>query len=200
MADSKGIKSILLGESGVGKTNLIRVAMGENFVDEKTSTMTSSFYENEVEYNNKKYLYCLWDTAGQERFRALNKIFMKNAKIVLIVFAINAERSFNEVDFWVNYTKEILGDDKYVMALVANKSDLYEDQEIPDDKIIEKAKSFNIKYKITSAMMDAPGFRQFLQELLIDYIKLIGPEGEKNLTFTLMGNVDNNQKKGKKCC
>ena len=200
MGDSKGIKSILLGESGVGKTNLIRVAMGEQFVDEKLSTMTSSFYENEVEYNNKKYLYCLWDTAGQERFRALNKIFMKNAKIVLIVFAINAENSFKEVDFWVNYTKEILGDDKYVMALVANKSDLYEEQEISDDKIIEKANSFNIKYKITSAIMDAQGFRQFLQELLIDYINLIGPEGEKNLTFTLMEKVDNKQKKGKKCC
>jgi small GTP-binding protein len=196
--ESKGIKIILVGESGVGKTNLISVSMGKNFMENSGSTMASSFYEGEVEYNNKKYLYCLWDTAGQEKFRALNKIFMKNAKIVMIVFSIDSENSFKEVDFWVNYTKEILGNDQYIMALIANKSDLYEKQAMSDQAIEEKAKNLKIKYKVTSALTDAAGFKLFLNELIVDYINLIGPEGEKGLTFTLCKQPQEVKKK-KKC-
>ena len=198
--ESKGIKIVLVGESGVGKTNLISVAMGIKYNENSGSTMASSFYENEVEYNNKKYLYCLWDTAGQERFRALNKLFMKNAKIVMIVFSIDNENSFKEVDFWVNYTKEILGNDQYIMALIANKSDLYEKQAISDELIDEKAKKLKIKYKVTSARTDSAGFKLFLKELLEDYINLIGPEGEKQLTFTLCQQPVQEEKKKKKCC
>ena len=199
--ESKGIKIILVGESGVGKTNLISVSMGKKFIENSGSTMASSFYESEVEINNKKYLYCLWDTAGQERFRALNKIFMKNAKIVMIVFSIDNENSFKEVDFWVNYTKEILGNDQYIMALIANKSDLYENQTISDEKIDEKAKNLKIKSKVTSALTDVAGFKLFLNELIADYINLIGPEGEKGLTFTLCQQPQSQEeKKKKKCC
>lgn len=195
---SKGIKIVLVGEAGVGKTNLIRVAMGQEFVQNMNSTLTSSFYEDQLEYNDKKYLFCLWDTAGQEQFRSLNKIFMKGAKIIMIVFAIDNKNSFNEVDFWIKYVKETLGEGPYILALIANKSDLYEEQEITDEEIIKKANENNIKYKITSAYSDAAGYKNFLDELIIDYIKLIGPEGEKNLTFTLI--PKGKQKKDKKKC
>ena len=185
MSELKGIKTILVGESTVGKTNLIRVATGDKFLIESTSTMASSFLEHKIDYNDKKYTLCLWDTVGQERFRALNKLYIKEAKIALVVFAINNKESFNEVDFWLNYIKEILGKEKYVMALIANKSDLYEDQEVSDEEIVEKANQFGIRYAITSAKTDADGFKQFLRELFIDYINLIGPEAEGRKTFKL---------------
>ena len=79
MSDERSIKVVLLGEAGVGKTNLIRVAMGKPFEKEENSTISSTFFENEVVLNNKKYSYCLWDTAGQEIYRSLNKIFMKES-------------------------------------------------------------------------------------------------------------------------
>ena len=128
MTESERIKIVLIGESGVGKTNLIQVAMGKPFQRDTESTISSSYFEGDIIINNKQYFYSLWDTAGQEAYRSLNKMFINGSKIVLVVFAINNKTSFEEVDFWVNYAKETLGKQKYVLALVGNKSDLIEEQ------------------------------------------------------------------------
>ena len=161
MSDDRGIKVVLLGEAGVGKTNLIRVAMGKSFETNMNSTIASSFYEAQINYNEKSYQYFLWDTAGQEIYRCVNKIFIKDSKLVIIVFAIDNRESFTNVDFWINYVKEILVEDTYILALVGNKGDLYDNQEIPDEEMDKKAKSFGIKFKITSAATDAQGFKTF---------------------------------------
>ena len=211
MSGDRGIKVILLGESGVGKTNLIRVAMGKNFDPNENSTLTSSFFEEQISINNKNYLYCLWDTAGQEAYRSLNKIFIKGAKIVIIVFAINFQYSFEQVDFWINYTKDILGDDNYILALVGNKADLYESQQISDEEIKKKVDELKIKYKLTSASEDSLGFKEFLNDLLKDYIDKFGASEikeekdepfkiEKEKTEDNNGDNKNQNNNGKKKC
>ena len=205
MSDDRGIKVVLLGESGVGKTNLIRVSMGKPFDKNENSTISSSYYENDIVINNKKYLYCLWDTAGQEVYRSLNKIFIKESKIIIIVFTINTEESFEQIDFWLNYTKEILGSDNYIVGLVGNKSDLYEDQAISEQTINKKAEEMQVKYKITSAATDAVGFKDFLDELLTDYINKYNPqEIEKPNSFKISedkeGEEGTDKKKKKNCC
>ena len=171
MDDDKVIKIILLGESGVGKTNLIQVAIGKPFKKDNEVTLSSSYYEGKINIQEKIYFYSLWDTAGQEIYRSMNKLFINDSKIVIIVFAIDDRKSFEEVDFWVNYAKDILGESKYIMALVGNKSDLFENQQIPDEEIKKKGESLGIKVKITSAAEDGIGFKLFLEELLKDYIK-----------------------------
>ena len=211
MTEEKRIKIVLIGESGVGKTNLISVAMGNPFQQDVEPTISSSYYEGNIIVNNKQYNYSLWDTAGQEAYRSLNKMFINGSKIVLVVFAINSRESYKEVDFWVNYAKETLGQKKYVLALVGNKSDLYEEQQVPDDEIFKKGEEINAKVKITSAAEDAVGFRQFLDQLLKEYITKIGFEKDDAQTFSLDaekeeenkdGNNDANvdTKKKKKCC
>ena len=218
MEDDKIIKIILLGESGVGKTNLIQVALDQPFQKEKISTLISSYYESEIIIQNKKYVYTLWDTAGQEVYRSLNKSFIKDSKIVILVFAINNRKSFEEIDYWINSVKESLEENKYIMALVANKSDLFDEQEIPDEEIMKKGKELNIKTKITSAAEDSVGFKMFLEELLKDLVKS-GIPLEKKKTFNLEWenvkktedeknnneldnnrNVSNARNKKKKCC
>ena len=206
----KKIKVVLIGESGVGKTNLIRVAIGESFESHTESTLSSSFFESEIIYKNKKYNYSLWDTAGQEVYRSLNKIFIMDSKIVIVVFAINNKKSYEQVDFWINYAKEILTEGNYIMALVGNKSDLYEAQQISDEEMIKKAEDNKIKFKLTSAREDPVGFTEFLEALLKDFINNIGfkkSENEKNITLEDKKDeeMDENdgkdeKKKKKKCC
>ena len=208
----KKIKVVLIGESGVGKTNLIRVAIGESFESHTESTLSSSFFESEIIYKNKKYNYSLWDTAGQEVYRSLNKIFIMDSKIVIVVFAINNKKSYEQVDFWINYAKEILTEGNYIMALVGNKSDLYELQQISDEEMIKKAEDNKIKFKLTSAREDPVGFTEFLEALLKDFIKNIGfkkSENEKNITLEDKkdeemdendGKDEKKKKKKKKCC
>ena len=206
MSDDRGIKVVLLGESGVGKTNVIRVSMGKPFDKNENSTISSSYYENDIEVKDKKYLYCLWDTAGQEVYRSLNKIFIKESKIIIIVFAINSKESFEQIDFWLNYTKDILGSDNYIFGLVGNKSDLYEEQSVSDQEIQKKAQELQIKYKITSAATDSVGFKEFLDELLTEYINKYSPqEIDKPKSFKISedkddGGDEEKKKKGKKNC
>ena len=178
MSTKKKIKVVFLGNSGVGKTNLIQVAMGKPFQKENEPTCISSFYEGDIIIQNKEYNYTLWDTAGQEEYRSINKTTVKDSKIVFIVFAVNDKKSFEEVGYWINYVKQILEKDKYIMALVGNKSDLIDEQEISE--IEKKAKELEIKVIITSALDDAIGFKHFLKKLLNDFVKsVIGLEPKK---------------------
>ena len=207
MSEEPKIKIVLVGESGVGKTNLIRVINDEPFEKSANSTISSSYYEKEIIINNKRYCYSLWDTVGQEVYRSLNQMYLKDAKIVLVVFALNNKISYQETNFWINSTKEALEEGKYIMALVANKSDLYNEQEVTDEEVKKRADELNIDFVLTSAAEDAVGFRQFLEELIKKFIKNIGFDLGKDKTFNLNEekkneenneNINNGNKK-KKC-
>ena len=197
MSGKNNIKIILLGESGVGKTNLINVSLDREFEENSASTNYCSYLEGILDYNNKKYSYALWDTAGQEIYKSLNRIFIKESKIILFVYSINNKDSFNEMEYWINSAEEILGEDKYIRALVGNKSDLYEEQIVSDDDAQKLADKYKMKMKITSALTDKAGFKLFLKELIIDYIESIATE-EENINIKL-GNQNDEQTK-KKCC
>ena len=208
MSEEPKIKIVLVGESGVGKTNLIRVINDEPFEKSANSTVSSSYYEKDIIINNKRYCYSLWDTVGQEVYRSLNQMYLKDAKIVLVVFALNNKISYQETNFWINSTKEALEEGKYIMALVANKSDLYNEQEVTDEEVKKRADELNIDFVLTSAAEDAVGFRQFLEELIKKFINNIGFDLGKDKTFNLNEekkneenneNINNGNKK-KKCC
>ena len=170
MSDDRGIKVILLGEAGVGKTNLIHAALGGKFNPNSSTTITNEFYDSVVSFNNKNYAYFIWDTAGQEAYRAINKIFIKDSKIIFLVFSIDSKKSFEEIDFWINYVNEILGKGDHIIVLIGNKSDLFLNQEVEDEDIKKKAEELKIRMKITSALKDGEGFKNYLEELLKEYI------------------------------
>ena len=198
------IKIILLGESGVGKTNLINVAMGKEFNPSSHSSLTSSYYKSSIEIDKKKYIYILWDTAGQETYRSLNQFFIKNSKIVIFVFSIENKKSFEELDYWINCTKNEL-EGQYVTAIVGNKSDLYNEQVVEEKDAKDYAQKNNMKIKFTSALSDAIGFKNFLDELIKDYIQLLN-NGSKdnnqqnNNNIKLTTEKNNKKEKKKKCC
>ena len=192
------IKIILLGESGVGKTNLINVFFGFGFDKNTETTLSSYCYDGEFQHKNKTYSYSIWDTAGQEKFRAINKMFIRDAKIIFIVYSIDNKYSFDEVDFWVNFVKENLGTQKYIMALVANKCDLYEDQMVMDDEGQNAANKYGIEFITTSAFTNIITFKNFVYELLARYIEMsLGHDIRKNIVKI---NNDNKDTKQKKCC
>ena len=197
MTGKNNIKIILLGESGVGKTNLINVSLDREFEENSASTNYCSYLEGILDYNNKKYSYALWDTAGQEIYRSLNRIFIKESKIILFVYSINNKDSFNEMEYWINSAEEILGEGKYIRALVGNKSDLFEEQIVSDDDAQKLADKYKMKMKITSALTDKAGFKLFLKELIIDYIESFATE-EENINIKLVNQNDEQSKK--KCC
>ena len=202
MSDEKEIKVILVGDTGVGKTNLIRVATGEDFSPDSASTVANNYSEGETVINGKTFKYCLWDTAGQEKYLSMNKLFIKDSRIIFIVFAINSRKSFNRIDFWIKYINESLGNGNFLIALIGNKSDLYEDEDaLKNEEMQNKANELGFKFKITSAKADAKGFKEFLDGILKEYINKYPLEGsERSKSFKIDSKKNKNNKDGKKCC
>ena len=102
-------KVVLIGESGVGKTSIIARYTQNSFKSQQLPTTGANFVSKIIilEDENKSIKFELWDTAGQERYRALAKVFYKNAAVCVLVYDITRKSSFDELkNFWVNEIKE----------------------------------------------------------------------------------------------
>ena len=191
------IKVILLGESGTGKTSLINAAIGNNFNSDLNLTISSSFVTKKFIKKKKKYNLNIWDTAGQEAYRSLTKLFIKNTKIVIFVYAIDSKFSFESLkSYWVSLGKEILGDEA-IYGLVGNKSDLYKKEQVPDIDASNYAEEIGAKFALTSAKKNKEGFSSYLEELLDDYIE---SKKQISLDASFEINKDKHKKRKLKCC
>ena len=170
--DDDGIKVVLLGETGVGKTNIINIATNQSFEPEEKTTIVSSFSKVILKIKKKQYQLNIWDTIGQEQFRQLTKLFYNNSKIVIFVYDITSKKSFNELkNYWVKDIESKLGIN-IIKGLIANKSDLFLYEQVKEEEGEEYAKSINAKFLMFSAKDDSTQKNQdFLSILLNEVIR-----------------------------
>ena len=149
--DYESVKVTLIGGTAVGKTCIIRRYSDDIYVENPPSTSGGSYSEKCVTIDNKKIHLNLWDTAGQERFRALGKHFYKDAYIIILVYDITQKATFQEIkDVWYPNVKQ--NGEKYsVLAVVGNKSDLYEEEEVTENEAKEYAKEIGAIFMLVSA-------------------------------------------------
>ena len=199
---NENIKVILIGNSGVGKTNLINVASGGKFNAMEKPTLTSSFIIIQLKVENRQYNLQLWDTIGQEKLRALSKLFFKNSKIVIFVYDITKRESFIGLEDWHQEVKDIIGDET-IKGVLGNKIDLFTKEEVKDEEGEEYANKLNALFRTTSAKTEPKGLTQFLQELINEYDKKIHKDANKennikNNNIKINSNVNSNNNKKKK--
>ena len=161
--DSK--KIITLGESGVGKTSIIRRYIHNIFDENNLSTIGLNFSFKEVKLKDGNTINLkLIDTAGQEKYRALAKSYFKNVDAALFVFAMNSQESFDNIKNWIklfdDYHNGKTGIPKY---LIGNKSD---QERVVQDDLIEQLKNEykDYKYFETSAKNN-DGIEKLFQEI-----------------------------------
>ena len=148
------VKVVLVGDSGVGKTSIIKQFTDNKFEPDNTSPSIASQYSTkliDIEETGKKIKFDLWDTAGQEVYRSLAKIFYKDANIIILVYDITSQKSFEGIEkYWYNHIKSTLIHDS-IIALVGNKNDLYNEQIVEDEEARKYAESINaLFYKISA--------------------------------------------------
>ena len=195
--DDEEIKVILVGEMGTGKTSLINTAIGLSFQDKLPSTTTNSIVNKVMEIKGKKYSINLWDTIGQEKYRSLTKIFMKGAKVVIFVYDITSRHTFTELDFWFKSTQEIINE-KIVMGIIGNKSDLFLKEEVSEEEGRKLAKDKGFEFALTSAK-NSSIFCEFLEKLVKKYIG-VEPDEEEDKGKKLKVKKNDTAKKKKRWC
>ena len=167
-------KMILIGDSGVGKTNILNRYINDTFSETTKSTVGVELGTKVEEYNNTKIKVQIWDTAGQERYKSITKTYYKGAKGAFIVYDITNKDTFKNVDKWIQDLREF-GEDDAAILIVGNKSDLEEKREVTTEEVKKKAEIYKMAYCETSA----------LKSKNIDYafqtlIKLVAEKMEKN--------------------
>ena len=203
--ESIGLKMILIGMSGTGKTNIINASINKPFEDDSQSTLTSSFVTKTVNVYNNNYRIEIWDTAGQEMYKSLTKLFIVDSKIVVFVYDITQKKSFVELDYWIQTAKEALGDEP-VYAIFGNKKDLFLNEQVEESDGKKKAEEIGAIFKLTSAKCERENLNEYIIELVKEYIKKIKkgnkPDNEEPLQkkehFNLKNNENEQKKKG--CC
>ena len=198
------IKFIIIGSVSVGKTSLLtRYATG-TFQNMTKSTSNASYISKIKDVNNQKYEIKLWDTAGQEKYRSLTKIFIKEAKIALLVYAIDDLNSFNDLNIWLNMVKEI-NSDNIILGIAANKADLYKNSKVSDLEGKKYAKEIGAEWRSTSSLLDDCGIDDLVDVLFNKYIeeKMLKKSGSLLSQKTIVLNNINNEKEKQKnsgCC
>ena len=175
--DQESFKVVLLGESGVGKTSIITQFIDENFMEDQQSTNGATFSTKNVTCSNGKTVkFDIWDTAGQEKYRALTKMFYKDAAAAVIVYDITREDSFKEAtSYWAQEIKDN-APKNIVLGVAANKSDLFDQEAVDEGKGSEFAKEIGAIFKLTSAKNQSG-----VEDLFISIAnKLEDPQWEAN--------------------
>ena len=205
--NAKSVKAVLLGESGVGKTCIIARFINNTFENNIMSTTGASYAGKTMsfdEFGGKCIKFEIWDTAGQEKYRALTKIFYKDAGVAILVYDITRKESFDEIkDYWYNQIKEC-APKNIVIGIAANKCDLYDNEQVSEDEARNFANEIGAVFKLTSASTN-----QGIEELFKGVgCRVLDPnysensdsnENKKNSGIKLdEKNTDKKKKKG--CC
>ena len=154
MANS--VKVALLGNSEVGKTSIFTKFIDGEFDPNYTATFSAAYRFKEVEFPNiqKKIKYEVWDTAGKEKYRALASIFYKDANVILLVYDKTNLKSFKDIkEYWYEDIKSRC-ETNVIIALIANKSDLNDKEQVKNEEGEEFAKSIGAIFQSTSAKDD----------------------------------------------
>ena len=145
-------KVVFLGDSSVGKSNIISKYKLNEFNRNSKSTVGVEFYSKIITFNNKNIKIQIWDTAGQERFKSITKSYYKGAKGAIIVYDITRRQTFENVQEWFKDTKTMGDNVHLVLMLVGNKCDLVNEREVSTEEGKKEAEMNGMAFMETSAL------------------------------------------------
>ncbi|MGH0143735.1 UNVERIFIED_CONTAM: hypothetical protein FKN15_000738 [Acipenser sinensis] len=146
------IKSVvLIGDSGVGKTNLLSRFTRNEFNLESKSTIGVEFATRSINVEGKTVKAQIWDTAGQERYRAITSAYYRGAVGALLVYDIAKHLTYENGERWLKELRDH-ADSNIVIMLVGNKSDLRHLRAVPTDEAKAFSEKNGLSFIETSAL------------------------------------------------
>ena len=177
-------KIILLGDSGVGKTNLISRYISNSFDENTRATIGVEFFCKNFRINKKRTIKVeIWDTAGQERYKAITSVYYKGAKGAFIVYDITSRKTFENIDKWIGEIKERTTDD-VKLIIIGNKTDLNNEREVKSEEALIKYQDMDIPLIETSALEDTNVNEAFINLIKIVYKDIARKEIEERKSIS----------------
>ena len=195
-------KIITLGNSGAGKTSIIKRFVNDVFDEYQLSTLGNSFSFRTIKINNTNIKLNFIDTSGQEKFRSLSLSYFRHVDVVLFVFDLNEPKSFESIQYWMDFLNEnYSGKNIKAKYLVGNKNDL--EQKVDQNLIDELTKKNNMSFFSTSAKTknQIDILFQYIGDELYEYTKKNPKyQSDENTIKVKELSKNNVNKKDKKCC
>jgi len=204
-------KVVLIGDSNVGKSNLLSRFTRNEFNLETKSTIGVEFATRSITTEGKTIKAQIWDTAGQERYRAITSAYYRGAVGALLVYDIAKYSTFKNVERWLTELRENADRNIFIM-LVGNKSDLRHLREVPTDEAKAFAEKNKLSFIETSAL-DSTNVELAFQNILTEIYHIMSKpvfgsedDGESETTvptpskpISLDANSSKDQDSGCKC-
>ena len=190
-------KIMVIGESKVGKTSLIKRYTKNKFGGVYLTTVGVDFQDKIIQIDGKKIRLQIWDTAGQERFRNVTKNYFKSSNGFLLIYDITDKESFKHLNFW-NEQINLNAPKNIKTVLVGNKSDLDNERQISVEEGENFAGKYNIKFFEASAK-EGTNIKEVFEYLANEIYKVKKEEIRSN-TFSTVISKEQVQNKKKKCC
>ena len=165
------VKVILIGDSAVGKTNIMSKYLKNLFIEDSKATVGVEFGSKLFTINGHNIKAQIWDTAGQEKYKAITGAYYKGSKGAFVVYDITKKDTFDSVDKWIHDLKST-GDPKMTIMIIGNKLDLEHKREVLKEQGEEKARSFGCAFLETSAFSGdniEKGFEMMISEIFKKY-------------------------------
>ena len=190
----------------MGKTNIIRRIMGEDFREMEATIGVEFMYINikniDKDDPRKTMSIQIWDTSGAERYKAITTTHIRGADGAYIVYDISNESSFNHLNYWYNCIKDA-ADNDIIIFLIGNKSDLiYEEGR---DVKKKDAIDFANKYKLQGYAECSAKNNENILETFKDFYNMIYNKNknkikEKNKMKLDLMKPKKNDKNKNSCC
>ena len=198
-------KLVLIGDSGVGKTNILSRYISNEFSLASQPTVGVEFGSKIIKKQDKSIKLQIWDTAGQERYKSITNAYYKGSKGAFVVYDISRKSTFENVDKWIDELKENATEDAHIM-LVGNKTDLEDKREVQTEEVAKKAEQYKVAFCETSALK-GKNIEKAFDTLVEEITKIavsqrlveIKRESDSN-TVSLNTQEETKTEKESKCC
>ena len=151
-------KIIFVGDSGVGKTTMIKNLNEEPYKDLNESSIGIDFYSKKIKYKGTEIRLQIWDTAGQEKYRGLIPSYIRNAALIFLIYDISSKESFNNLTQWIEFINSY---EKTKIVLCGNKIDLENERKVSKKQGEDYAKEKNLVFHEVSALENINMIKMF---------------------------------------
>jgi small GTP-binding protein len=117
------LKAIILGDSSVGKTNLLTRYTEDRYDEFAKNTIGLDLKTKVCRVKDRGVKINIFDTAGQERFRSLTPVNFQKVDIVVLVYDITRRSTFERMPAWLEMVR-LHCQPSVIILVIGNKTDL----------------------------------------------------------------------------